>query len=211
MISHDDFDLMVKRKKAVKKTNITRLSVSSTTNSAPDSGVDRSSSDLKVKRKKAAVKKTNKNTRLSVSSTNDSVADDDSGADRSNSSSSDSDDDDESDDYDENENEKKKKKRVVTVRKPISISQSRVSLKDPIIERSVSSSPSSSPPPKVDKKLTASRVEKQDWPLDEYDAYCHQCRRKTFYAKMTCADCEKKFCVRCYAFRYALFFGFCFI
>ena len=31
-------------------------------------------------------------------------------------------------------------------------------------------------------------------------------RRKTFYAKMTYTDCEKKFCVRCYAFRYALFF-----
>ena len=105
-----------------------------------------------------------------------------------------------------------KKKRVVIFRKPISISQSRVSLKDPIIERSASSSPPPSPPPKVDKKLTASRVERQDWPLDEVDSssYCHQCRRKTFYAKMTCTDCEKKFCVRCYAFQYALFsfFGF---
>ena len=153
---------------------------------------------------------TNNNTCLSVSSTNDSVLDGDSGADRSSSSSSESDDD-ERDDYDEGENEKKKK-RVVTVGKPISISQSRVSLKDPVIERSVSSLPPSSPPPKVDKKLTASRGEKQDWPLDEVDSYCHQCRRKTFYAMMTCADCEKKFCVQCYAFRYALFFfGFCFI
>ena len=138
---------------------------------------------------------TNNNTCLSVSSTNDSVLDGDSGADRSRSSSSDSDDD-ESDDYDEKENEKKKKKRVVTVRKPISISQSRVSLKDPIIERSVSSSLPSLPLPKVDKKLTASPVEKQDWPLDEVDSYCHQCRRKTFYAKMTYTDCEKKFCLR---------------
>ena len=136
---------------------------------------------MKLKRKKAAVKKTNKNTRLSVSSTNDSVPDGDSGADWSN-SSPDSDDDDESDDYHENENEKKKK-RVNTVRKPISISQSRVSLIDPIIERSLSQSPLP-PSPKVDKKLRASRVEKQDWPLDEVDAYCHQCRRKTFYGKM---------------------------
>ena len=69
MISHADFDLKVKRKKAVKKSNVTGLSVSSYTNSAPDSGVDRSSLDLKkLKRKKAAVKKTNNNTRLSVSS-----------------------------------------------------------------------------------------------------------------------------------------------
>ena len=104
MIGQDDFDLMVKSKKAVKKTNITRLSVSSTTNSAPDSGVDRSSSDLKeLKRKKAVGKTTSNNTRLSISSTNDSVPDGDSGADRSN-SSSDSDDD-ESDDYHENERE----------------------------------------------------------------------------------------------------------
>ena len=41
MISHDDFDLMVKSRKAVKKTNITRLSFSSTTNSAPDSEIGR--------------------------------------------------------------------------------------------------------------------------------------------------------------------------
>jgi len=45
-------------------------------------------------------------------------------------------------------------------------------------------------------------VEKQDWPMDDVDAYCHQCRRKTFYAKMTCSDCQKKFCARCYAYRY---------
>ena len=58
MISHADFDLMVKSKKAVKKSNITGLSVSSTTNSAPDCGVDRSSWDLKnLKRKKVAGKK----------------------------------------------------------------------------------------------------------------------------------------------------------
>ena len=78
---------MLKHKKAVKKTNTTRLSVSSTTNSAPDSGVDRSNSDLmKLKRKIAAYKKTNNSTCLSVSSTNDLVPDGDSGADRSNSS-----------------------------------------------------------------------------------------------------------------------------
>jgi hypothetical protein len=145
---------------------------------------------LPVNRKKAA--KTTNNIRLSVSSTNYSVPDDDSGADRSSSTS----DDNESDD-DENE-----KKRIITVRrtgKPISISHwhpRRVSLKDPI-ERSVLS-----PPPNVvDKKLTASRAEKQDWPMDKVDDYCHQCRNKTFFAKMTCADCQKKFCVRCYARR----------
>ena len=226
MVSHEDFDLMVKRKKAAKKTttttktktktmnvvNNTRLSVSSTTtNSAPYHGdgdaADRSSSDvMMLTRKKTVVKKTK--TRLSVSSTNYSALDGDDGGADSSSSSSDSDSDDdvddeeESDGYDEDEDEKKKKKKrvaAVTVRKPISISQPRVSLKDPI-ERSVS------PPPKVDKKLTAAASSrKQEWPLDEHEAYCHQCRNKTYYAKMTCADCEKKFCVRCYALRYAPF------
>jgi hypothetical protein len=153
MLSHDEFDLMLKRKKTAKKTN---------------------------------------NTRLSVSSTNYSVLDDDSGADKSSSTS----DDDESDD-DENE------KRTITVRKPISISQPRVSLKDPI-ERSVSSL--TPPNVVVDKKLTASRAEKPNWPMDRVEAYCHQCRNKTFLAKMTCTDCQKKFCVRCYANRCVLSF-----
>ena len=157
MISHEDFDLMLKLKKAVKKPNTTRFSVSSTS-LAPDGDI----------------------------------------ADRSSSSSEDDDDDDDESDDDEDE----KRKRIVSVRKPILKSQPRVSLKDPV-ERSVSP-----PPIVVDKKLTASRVEKQDWPLDEYDSYCHQCRRKTFYAKMTCSDCEKRFCVRCYAFRCVFFFYF---
>ena len=151
MLSHDDFDLMVKRKQAAKKV---------------------------------------------ISSTS-SALDNDSGADRSSSGSEIDDESDEDDDEDDEEN----KKRTITVRKPVSISKPRVSLKDPI-DRSVSPPPTSV----VDKKSTASRADWQDWPLDEVDAYCHQCRRKTFYAKMTCADCQKKFCVRCYAFRCVLFF-----
>jgi hypothetical protein len=156
MLSHDDFDLMLKRKKAVKKK---RLSVSSTNNSGPPDG-------------------------------------DGDSADRSSSGSEQDDDDDEDHEGDEKEN--KNKKGRITVRKPISTFRSGVSSKDPI-ERSVS------PPTPADKKLTATRVAKQDWPMDDYDSYCHQCRRKTFYAKMTCADCQKKFCVRCYAFRCVLF------
>ena len=135
MLSHDDFNLMLKHKKAAKKTN-NRMSLSHTS-SAPDG--DRSSSG--------------------------------SGS-----------------EFDE---ESEDEKRPVSIRKPIP--KPRVSLKDPI-ERSIS-------PPVIDKKLTASRVERQDWPMDEIESGCHQCRRKTFYAKMTCSDCSKKYCVRCYAFR----------
>ena len=140
MLSHDDIDLMFKRKRAAQKTDI--RSSTSPTRSATDGNRSSSSSEL-----------------------------------------------DESD-FDE--------KKPISIRKPIPISQPQ---SKQTIERSIS-------PPIVDKKLTASRVEKQNWPMDKVDAYCHQCRRKTFYAKMTCSDCQKKFCVRCYAFR-CVFILFC--
>ena len=139
MLSHDDIDLMIKRKRAAKKANNIRLSISSTS-SAPDG--DRSSSGSE---------------------------------------------------FDGSDDEEK----PASVRKPIPISQPRESLKDPI-ERSIS--------PPIDKKVTASRAERQGWQMDEVDSCCHQCRRKTFYAKMTCSDCQKKFCVRCYATRCVSFF-----
>ena len=114
MISHDDIDLMSKRRKAAKNTN-TRLSVSSTS-SAPDG--DRSSSES---------------------------------------------------DLDESDEEEV----PVTIRKPI---------------------------------IPIARVENQEWLMGDVESFCHQCRRRTFYAKMTCSECQKKFCERCYAFRCVFFF-----
>ena len=142
MLSHDDFNLMLKRKKAAKMTKV-RLSISPTS-SALDG--DRSSS------------------------------------------SSDS------------EFESDEEKKPISIRKPTP--KPRVSLKHSI-ERSIS--------PPIDKKLTTSRVERQEFPMDAVESFCHQCRRKTFYVKMTCSDCNKKFCVRCYAFRYVLNFLFLFL
>ena len=99
MISHDDIDLMSKRRKAAKNAN-TRLSVSSTS-LAPDG--DRSSSGSE---------------------------------------------------FDESDDEEV----PVTVRKPI-----------PIV-----------------------RVENQEWLMGDVESFCHRCRRRTFYAKMTCSECQKK-------------------
>ena len=74
-----------------------------------------------------------------------------------------------------------------TIRKPIPIPKPLASIKKPQVRSTLP----------IEQKLT----KKQVWPLDDVDTCCHQCRRKTFYAKMTCSDCQKKFCVRCYAFR----------
>ena len=145
MLSHDDIDLMTRRKNeaAAKKTNNIRLS----TSSAPDS--DRS----------------------------------------------------EFDDDDDDDDESAEEEKPISVRKPISKFQPpRVSLKHPI-ERTIS------PPPVIDEKLTDSRAakKKSEWQMGDVLSFCHQCRRKTYYAKMTCSDCQKKFCSRCYAFRCVLF------
>ena len=113
MISHDDIDLMSKRRRAAKNTN-TRLSVSSTS-SAPDGDRSSSGSDL-----------------------------------------------DESDD----------EEVPITIRRPI----------------------------------PTARVENQEWLMGDVESFCHQCRRRTFYAKMSCSDCQKKFCERCYAFRCVFLF-----
>ncbi|KAF8815921.1 hypothetical protein BYT27DRAFT_7186391 [Phlegmacium glaucopus] len=86
--------------------------------------------------------------------------------------------------------------RQPTVRKPIPKS---------VVKAQISPKPSRtrSTSPPIEPKLKLSQVDKnQEWLLDKVDAYCHQCRRKTFYAKTTCSACQKKFCVRCYAFRY---------
>lgn len=83
-----------------------------------------------------------------------------------------------------------------TVRKPVLLPKPQVTLKNPIA-RSVSP---------TEEKTTVSRAPKQQWPLDKVDTSCHQCRRKTFYAKMTCSDCRKKFCVRCYESRCVFLF-----
>ena len=127
MISHEDIDLMSKRRKAEKNARIRLLSVVSSASSALDG--DKSSS----------------------SSSEAGNGDDD-----------DDDDDDESDD----------EKMPITIRKPI---------------------------------LRASRGE---WLMDDVESFCHQCRRKTFYAKMTCSDCQKKYCTRCYTFRCVFLFFF---
>lgn len=83
-----------------------------------------------------------------------------------------------------------------TIRKPVPKPRPQVSIKQPSA-RSISAA----------KKSTVPQVDqKQEWPLEDVDTYCHQCRRKTFYAKMTCSECRKKFCVRCYAFRCVFFF-----
>ncbi|CAA7263642.1 unnamed protein product [Cyclocybe aegerita] len=41
-----------------------------------------------------------------------------------------------------------------------------------------------------------------NWPTTKNDAYCHQCRRKTFLVKLYCSECTKLFCVRCLTNRY---------
>jgi len=46
----------------------------------------------------------------------------------------------------------------------------------------------------------APRRHKQQWPMGKEDAYCHQCRRKTRYLKMSC-PCSKRYCSRCMALR----------
>ncbi|KXN85897.1 hypothetical protein AN958_10739 [Leucoagaricus sp. SymC.cos] len=56
-----------------------------------------------------------------------------------------------------------------------------------------------SSPVKNQPKQTAPR-RKEEWPKGEAESYCHQCRRKTFYLKMTCL-CGKKYCNRCVALR----------
>ncbi|KAJ3574595.1 hypothetical protein NP233_g1665 [Leucocoprinus birnbaumii] len=63
-----------------------------------------------------------------------------------------------------------------------------------------STSVSSLPKPKT-KKQTAPRRAKEQWPCGEEEAYCHQCRRKTRYLKMSC-PCAKKYCNRCMFLRY---------
>lgn len=77
--------------------------------------------------------------------------------------------------------------RKPTIRKPIPKPKSPISPKHP---------------EPIEPKVTVARGEQnQNWPLDDVESCCHQCRRKTFYAKMSCSDCQKKFCARCYAFR----------
>ena len=83
--------------------------------------------------------------------------------------------------------------RKPTIRKP--------TIRKPIPKPKTPISPKHPGP--IEPKVTVPRGEQnQNWPLDAVDSCCHQCRRKTFYAKMTCSDCKKKFCVRCYAFRW---------
>lgn len=41
----------------------------------------------------------------------------------------------------------------------------------------------------------------QDWPAEENESYCHQCRNKTRVLKMRCS-CGKLFCARCITNRY---------
>ena len=96
---------------------------------------------------------------------------------------------DDDDDHDEEDNKDEEEKKI---RKPKPIS-----IKKPSFRRSNS--------PVIETNMIVTRAEQKqqerDWPLEEVDSYCHQCRRKTFYAKMRCSACQKKFCVRCYAFR----------
>ncbi|KAF8154885.1 hypothetical protein B0H34DRAFT_541583 [Crassisporium funariophilum] len=59
--------------------------------------------------------------------------------------------------------------------------------------------PLSTPKPKPSKK--AVRQPQEDFPMEDVDTYCHQCRRKTFYLKMICV-CTRIYCVRCIVTRY---------
>ena len=80
----------------------------------------------------------------------------------------------------------------------------KLTVRRPIIPKSTISSISPTEP--TLKVTTTSQADKnQHFLKDKVDAYCHQCRRKTFYAKMSCSGCQKKFCVRCYAFRFVCF------
>jgi len=49
-------------------------------------------------------------------------------------------------------------------------------------------------------RQTAPRRHGQQWQVGEKETYCHQCRRKTRYLKMSC-PCSKKYCNRCVALR----------
>ncbi|KAF9458549.1 hypothetical protein BDZ94DRAFT_1270318 [Collybia nuda] len=42
----------------------------------------------------------------------------------------------------------------------------------------------------------------ENWPRDEMESYCHQCRNKTFIMKIACGECSKKYCARCLTTRY---------
>jgi len=52
--------------------------------------------------------------------------------------------------------------------------------------------------PRTRRKATGRRG--QQWPVGKEEAYCHQCRRKTRYLKMSC-PCSKRYCSRCMALR----------
>jgi hypothetical protein len=58
-------------------------------------------------------------------------------------------------------------------------------------------------PEPVLKQAKAPLPRNRAWPTGPDQSFCHQCRRKTYYLKMTCV-CQKKYCSRCIAIRFVV-------